>query len=54
MVKSDDFHDLDLLKKVVAQIIEGDSINDYTAIDELFKHTSREELRGFLSEKEKA
>ena len=53
MVKSDDFHDLDLLKKVVAQIIE-DSINDYTAIDKLFKNISREELQGFLSEKEKA
>ena len=46
------FHDLDLLKKVVAQIIE-DVVkrNDYTAIDELFRNISTEELRGFLSER---
>ena len=44
------FHDLELLKKVITQIKEDDSIGDYTAIDYLFRDISREHLEGFLSE----
>ena len=44
------FHDLVLLKKVITQIKEDDSIGDYTAIDYLFRDISREHLEGFLSE----
>ena len=46
------FHDLELLKKVVTQIKEDDSLDDYTAIDYLFKDISRDHLKGFLSEEE--
>ena len=45
-------HDFDLLKKVVAQIIDDAKAGDYTAIDDLLKHNSREELQGFLSQVE--
>ena len=44
------FHDLELLKKVITQIKEDESIGDYTAIDYLFKDISRDHLEGFLSE----
>ena len=44
------FHDLELLKKVITQIKEDESIGDYTAIDYLFKDISRNHLEGFLSE----
>ena len=44
------FHDLELLKKVITQIKEDESIGDYTAIDYLFKDITRDHLEGFLSE----
>ena len=43
-------HDLELLKKVCEQIIEDHTNKDWTAIDELFKNTSTEQLQSFLSE----
>ena len=47
-IDDEGFHDLELLKKVVTQIKEDDSIGDYTAIDYLFKDISRDHLKGFL------
>ena len=44
-------HDLTLLKQVCEQIIKDHTVSkDWTAIDELFKHTPSEHLKGFLSE----
>mgnify|MGYP005691950835 CR=1 FL=1 len=51
-IDDEGFHDLELLKKVVTQIKEDDSIGDYTAIDYLFKDISRDHLKGFLSDLE--
>tara|TARA_R100000655_G_scaffold5234_1_gene16168 strand:+ start:389 stop:526 length:138 start_codon:yes stop_codon:yes gene_type:complete len=44
----DDFHNLDLLKAVVAKIIKDDAIGDYTAIDYLFKDLTPTQLKDFL------
>ena len=43
-------HDLELLQKVCEQIIEDHTNKDWTAIDELFKNTSTQQLNGFLPE----
>ena len=43
-------HQLELLQKVCEQIIEDHTKQDWTAIDELFKNTSNEQLESFLSE----
>ena len=42
--------DFELLKKVVEQIKKDADIKDYTAIEELLKDISTENLKGFLSE----
>ena len=47
-----DGHDIELLKKVSAQIAQDVSNNDYTAIDDLLKNVSTAEMQGFLSELE--
>ena len=47
-IDDEGFHNLELLKEVVTQIKEDASINDYTAIDYLFKDISRDHLKGFL------
>jgi len=46
--------DLELLKKVVRQIMEDDHGKDYTAIEELFQFLDYPEkrLKGFLREGE--
>ena len=43
-------HQLELLQKVCEQIIQDHTKQDWTAIDELFKNTSTEQLESFLSE----
>ena len=43
-------HKLELLQKVCEQIIEDHTKGDWTAIDELFKNTSTEQLESFLPE----
>ena len=47
-----DGHDIELLKKVSAQIAQDVANNDYTAIDDLLKNVSTAEMQGFLSEME--
>ena len=46
----DDFHQLELLKAVVAKIIKDDAIGDYTAIDYLFKDLTPQQLKEFVSQ----
>ena len=43
-------HKLELLQKVCEQIIVDHTDHDWTAIDELFKNTSTQQLNGFLPE----
>jgi hypothetical protein len=47
-----DGHDINLLKAVAKQMAEDAQNNDYTAIDDLLKNVSTEEIQGFLSEME--
>ena len=47
-----DGHDINLLKAVAKQMAEDAQNNDYTAIDDLLKNVSTEEMQGFLSEVE--
>jgi len=47
---SKDNLDLDLLKKVVQQIKADETMEDYTAIEELLSDVSKEKLLGFLKE----
>ena len=42
--------DFDLLKKVVEQIKDDASIEDYSAIEDLLKDIPKERLIGFLKE----
>ena len=44
----DDFHQLELLKAVVAKIIKDESVGDYTAIDYLFKDLTPQQLKEFV------
>ena len=44
----DDFHQLELLKAVVAKIIKDDAIGDYTAIDYLLKDLTPQQLKEFV------
>ncbi len=43
-------HKLELLQKVCEQIIQDHTQQDWTAVDELFKNTSTQQLESFLSE----
>ena len=47
-------HKLELLQKVCEQIIEDHTNKDWSAIDELFKNTSTQQLKGFLSDLNKS
>ena len=50
LFEEEDGHDLELLKKVVAEIMQDAQDHDYTCIDELLKDVPVDRLKGFLRE----